>query len=62
MMPADSVQAQETLNTRIDELRFAHDFANSFPLDETIAHMFDEIDYQRAYKARLVQKYASHLF
>ena len=41
-------QAQETLDTRIGELSFTHDFASGYPTDETIDKLFDEIDFQRA--------------
>ena len=46
-----TLQAQETLDTRIGPLSFTHDFATSYPTDETIAKLFDEIDFQRASQA-----------
>lgn len=48
-----AVQAQETVDTRIGELQFTHDFATGYPTDKTIATLFDEIDFQRASQAYL---------
>ncbi len=46
------VQAQaETLNTRIGDLSFTHDFANGYPTDATVQKLFNEIDFQRACQA-----------
>ncbi len=46
-----TVQAQETVDTRIGKLSFTHEFANGYPTDATIAKLFDEIDFQRACQA-----------
>jgi hypothetical protein len=45
--------AGETIETRIGKLEFTHDFANGYPSDETVAKLFDEIDFQRACQAYL---------
>ena len=37
-------QAGETLDTRIGELSFTHDFANGYPVDATQELLFDEMD------------------
>ena len=42
---------QETLEARIGKLSFTHDFATGYPTDETIARLFNEIDFQRASQA-----------
>jgi hypothetical protein len=44
----DSVVAQETIDTRIGQLSFTHDFANGYPTDATQQLLWDEIDFQRA--------------
>ena len=46
-----AIQAGETLDTRIGELTFTHDFASGYPTDATIDKLFDEIDFQRASQA-----------
>src|SRR5580692_8423662 len=38
----------QTLETRIGELEFTHDFANGYPTDATIEKLYDERDFQRA--------------
>jgi len=43
-----AVSAPETVKTRIGDLQFTHDFASGYPTNETIAKLFDEIDFQRA--------------
>ncbi len=46
------VQAQaETINTRIGDLSFTHNFANGYPTDATVQKLFDEMDFQRACQA-----------
>ncbi|WP_145433121.1 DUF1254 domain-containing protein [Lacipirellula limnantheis] len=51
--PVASIQAQETLDTRIGKLSFTQDFANGYPTDETVELLYDEIDFQRACQAYL---------
>ncbi|MFK5920813.1 MAG: DUF1254 domain-containing protein [Verrucomicrobiota bacterium] len=41
----------ETLQTRIGELEFTHDFANGYPTDATVEKLHDAIDFQRACQA-----------
>ena len=41
----------ETVNTRIGELEFTHDFESGYPTDRTMARLFNEIDFQRACQA-----------
>jgi hypothetical protein len=48
---ASTVMAQETVDTRIGKLEFTHDFKNGYPTDETIAKLYDEMDFQRATQA-----------
>ena len=43
----------ETIQTRIGELEFTHDFENGYPSDETVKKLYDEIDFQRACQAYL---------
>jgi hypothetical protein len=43
----------ETINTRIGELQFTHDFANGYPTKETVEKLYDERDFQRACQAYL---------
>ncbi len=43
----------ETVQTRIGELSFTHDFENGYPSDETVEKLYDEIDFQRACQAYL---------
>jgi hypothetical protein len=38
----------ETINTRIGDLSFTHDFANGYPTKETVEKVYDERDFQRA--------------
>lgn len=45
--------AGEAIKTRIGKLEFTHDFANGYPTDETVAKLYDEIDFQRASQAYL---------
>ena len=45
------VSVAETVKTRIGDLQFTHDFASGYPTNETIAKLFDEIDFQRASQA-----------
>ena len=40
-----------TVETRIGDLSFTHDFANGYPTDATQELLFDEIDFQRACQA-----------
>jgi hypothetical protein len=49
----NSLQAQETIETRIGELSFTHDFANGYPTLETREKLLDELDFQRACQAYL---------
>ena len=47
-----SVLAQgETIETRVGELSFTHDFANGYPSKETVKLLLDEMDFQRACQA-----------
>ncbi len=41
----------ETLDTRIGELEFTHDFIAGYPTDATVEKLFDELDFQRAVQA-----------
>jgi len=43
-----TLDAQQTLDTRIGKLTFTHDFADGYPIRETIEKLFDERDFQRA--------------
>lgn len=43
----------ETVQTRIGELEFTHDFKNGYPTDETVKKLYDEMDFQRACQAYL---------
>ena len=43
----------ETINTRIGELQFTHEFANGYPTKETVEKLYDERDFQRACQAYL---------
>ena len=43
----------ETVQTRIGELEFSHDFENGYPTDSTIKKLYDEMDFQRACQAYL---------
>ncbi|MCP4902244.1 MAG: DUF1254 domain-containing protein, partial [bacterium] len=44
---SSTVMAQQTVETRIGKLEFTHDFENGYPTDETIAKLYDEMDFQR---------------
>ena len=46
-----AVSAQETIKTRIGDLKFTHDFANGYPTDATVSKLFNEMDFQRACQA-----------
>ena len=50
-LPTVGLAELETVNTRIGKLAFTHDFANGYPTDETVAKLFDEMDFQRACQA-----------
>ncbi|WP_209599674.1 DUF1254 domain-containing protein [Ruegeria sp. HKCCSA071] len=43
--------AQETVDTRIGPLSFTHGFTTGYPTDETIAKLYEEMDFQRAVQA-----------
>ena len=43
----------QTIQTRIGELEFTHDFENGYPTDETVKKLYDEMDFQRACQAYL---------
>ena len=43
--------AQQTIDSRIGELSFTKDFENGYPTDETVAKLYDEMDFQRAVQA-----------
>jgi hypothetical protein len=45
--------AEQTVQTRIGELEFTHDFENGYPTDETVNKLYEEIDFQRACQAYL---------
>ncbi len=55
IVPIPQTWAAETatVNTRIGELEFTHDFENGYPTDETVKKLYDEIDFQRACQAYL---------
>ena len=42
-------QAQ-SIETRIGTLSFTHDFANGYPTKETVEKLYDERDFQRAFR------------
>ncbi len=44
---------EDSLQTRIGELRFTHGFGPGYPTDETVSRLFEEIDFQRACQAYL---------
>ena len=48
---SDTPEGGVTLETRIGDLSFTHDFATGYPTDETNALLFNEIDFQRACQA-----------
>ncbi len=39
---------QETIQSRIGALDFTHGFTTGYPTDETVAKLFDELDFQQA--------------
>lgn len=47
------VDDPNTVQTRIGELKFSHEFENGYPTDETVEKLYDEIDFQRACQAYL---------
>ena len=47
------VLAQETIDSRIGPLSFTHGFTTGYPTNETIAKLYDEMDFQRAVQAYL---------
>ncbi|MHC4950065.1 MAG: DUF1254 domain-containing protein [Planctomycetota bacterium] len=49
----DVGKSGETIDTRIGELSFTHDFANGYPTLETQQLLFSEMDFQRACQAYL---------
>lgn len=51
-LPAAQIAAT-TVQSRIGELQFTHDFANGYPTAETLEKLFDERDFQRACQAYL---------
>ena len=51
MLLSGAVQAGETIDTRVGELSFTHDFANGYPTAATQELLFDEMDFQRACQA-----------
>jgi hypothetical protein len=44
---------KETIETRIGELEFTHDFANGYPTKKTVEKLYNERDFQRACQAYL---------
>ena len=42
------VQAQETIETRVGNLSFTHDFDNGYPTEATVDKLFDQLDFRRA--------------
>ena len=53
VMGGKQVTAQETINTRIGDLSFTHNFANGYPTDATVDKLFNELDFQWACQAYL---------
>ena len=51
LAPTTGAIGQETIDTRIGDLSFTHDFENGYPTSETQAMLFDEMDFQRACQA-----------
>ena len=50
--PADSMTEQgETVETRIGNLTFTHDFADGYPTADTLQKLYAERDFQRACQA-----------
>ena len=45
--------AQVSIDTRIGNLEFTHDFANGYPTDDTVSKLHEEMDFQRATQAYL---------
>src|SRR5580658_7540172 len=53
-LAVSSVFAQsESVNTRIGELEFTHEFADGYPTQDTVEKLYDERDFQRACQAYL---------
>src|SRR6476620_3130619 len=51
---ASSVSAEEkTVDSRIGQLEFTHDFTNGYPMKETVEKLYEERDFQRACQAYL---------
>jgi hypothetical protein len=48
---ASTAMAQVKVDTRIGKLGFTHDWKNGYPTDETVAKLYDEMDFQRATQA-----------
>jgi len=48
-----SAPAIHSIDTRIGKLEFTHDFANGYPMKETVEILYDERDFQRACQAYL---------
>jgi len=48
-----TTSSAETIDTRIGELNFTHDFANGYPTHATRKKLFNEMDFQRATQAYL---------
>jgi hypothetical protein len=44
---------ETTIQSRMGELEFTHDFENGYPTDETVTKLYDEMDFQRACQAYL---------
>src|SRR5437868_112925 len=43
----------QSVDSRIGELKFTHDFATGYPTKETVEKLYDERDFQRACQAYL---------
>jgi hypothetical protein len=50
---AQEANPPQTVETRIGELAFTHDFANGYPTKATVDRLYDERDFQRACQAYL---------
>jgi len=46
-----TVLQAKTLDTRIGELEFTHDFADGYQTDATVKELLNEMDFQRAVQA-----------
>ena len=51
LMGVPTISFAETINSRIGNLEFSHDFINGLPTKETTQKLFDEMDFQRATQA-----------